>query len=170
MNRLFTRIACLAVLLLILDQWSKSWIVAHYALYQGFELTSFLNIVRVHNYGAAFSFLSDHSGWQKYFFIVLGVVASVFMSVWAWRAAKLGQTRLVTALGLIVSGAVGNVIDRFHYGYVVDFVDVFVGRWHWPAFNVADSCICVGAALLIADEYLRCKAEKQNAKTDTKTA
>ena len=148
--------APLAAALLVLDQLTKNAIVAKFELFQGVEIATFLNIVRVHNYGAAFSFLSNAGGWQHYFFTALGVIASIAMAVWAWRSPT--QPRLVLSLCLIISGALGNVIDRLRYGYVVDFVDVHVAGWHWPAFNVADSCICIGAALLIVDEFMKSKA------------
>lgn len=148
--------APLAAMLLVLDQLTKNAIVARFELFQGVEITTFLNIVRVHNYGAAFSFLSNAGGWQHYFFTILGIIASIVMAVWAWRSPT--QPRLVLSLCLIISGALGNVIDRLRYGYVVDFVDVHVAGWHWPAFNVADSCICIGAALLIVDEFMKSKA------------
>lgn len=158
MNTFLLRTALAALALLVADQASKHWIVSHYELLQEFEVNSLLNIVRVHNYGAAFSFLSDASGWQKYFFTGLGIVASVVMAVWAYRSPT--QPRLVVALCLIISGAIGNVIDRINYGYVVDFIDIHIGGVHWPAFNVADSCICIGAALLILDEVLNAKKRK----------
>lgn len=152
------RTVLLAVTLLILDQLSKQWIVNHYALFQGFEVTSFFNIVRVHNPGAAFSFLANAGGWQQYFFTILAFVVSGYL-LWMMMQAP-NDKRLCLALGLIISGAMGNVIDRIRYGYVVDFLDVHVAGFHWPAFNVADSCICVGAALLIFDELAKMRAAK----------
>ena len=146
------------IALMLADQTSKQAIVIMFDYGQGVTMNAFLNIVRVHNYGAAFSFLSDAGGWQHYFFTVLGVVASAFMAVWAWRSPK--EPRLVWALTLIIAGALGNVIDRLRFGYVVDFVDVHWGTMHWPAFNVADSSICIGAALLIADEIIKARAVK----------
>ena len=152
------RTVLLAVTLLILDQLSKQWIVNHYALFQGFEVTSFFNIVRVHNPGAAFSFLANAGGWQQYFFTILAFVVSGYL-LWMMMQAP-NDKRLCLALGLIISGAMGNVIDRIRYGYVVDFLDVHAAGFHWPAFNVADSCICVGAALLIFDELAKMRAAK----------
>jgi signal peptidase II len=159
MTKNLQRIAVIAVTLLLIDQVTKQWIVNHYALFEGFEVTSFFNIVRVHNPGAAFSFLADAGGWQKYFFTVLAFVVSAYLLWMMWQAPN--DRRQCLALGLIVSGAIGNVIDRLRFGYVVDFLDVHVAGMHWPAFNVADSCICVGAVLLIWDEFAKMQAAKK---------
>jgi signal peptidase II len=115
--------------------------------------------VRVHNPGAAFSFLANAGGWQKYFFTVLAFVVSAYLMRLMWQSPN--DRRQCLALGLIVSGAIGNVIDRLRFGYVVDFLDVHVAGMHWPAFNVADSCICVGAVLLIWDEFAKMQAAKK---------
>jgi signal peptidase II len=116
-------------------------------------VTSFFNLVRVHNHGAAFSFLAAAGGWQRWFFTSIGVVAALFM-LWMLRSHA-GQTLFCLAISLILGGAVGNVIDRLLHGYVVDFLDFFWGHWHFPAFNMADSAITLGAGLLILDEILR---------------
>lgn len=147
----------IALLVLVLDQISKVWIVQGYALYQGFEVTSFFNIIRVHNEGAAFSFLSNAGGWQRWLFTAIAVAASVAI-VWLLKTST-QRPRAALALSLILGGAVGNLVDRVIYGYVVDFLDfhwqflslLFHGG-HFPAFNIADSGITVGAALLIWDE------------------
>jgi signal peptidase II len=116
-------------------------------------VSSFFNLVRVHNSGAAFSFLADASGWQRWFFTGLGLVAAVVI-VWMLKNHA-GQRLFGFALACILGGAVGNVIDRVLYGYVVDFLDFHWAGMHFPAFNVADSAISVGAACLILDELLR---------------
>jgi signal peptidase II len=110
-------------------------------------------LVRVHNHGAAFSFLAGAGGWQRWFFTGIGVFAAIFM-VWMLRSHP-GQKLFSLAIALILGGAIGNVIDRLLHGYVVDFLDFYWGTWHFPAFNVADAGISVGAALLILDEILR---------------
>ena len=143
----------LALLIVVADQYTKSLILSAFQLGEGFAVTSFFNIVRVHNLGAAFSFLSDAGGWQRWFFTGLGVVASAVM-VWL-LVRHAGQTLFSLALALVLGGAVGNVIDRVLYGYVVDFLDFYWGSAHFPAFNVADSAITVGAVCLILDEFLR---------------
>ena len=143
----------LAVLVILLDQLTKLLIVGQYPLGWGQPLTSFFNLVRVHNTGAAFSFLASASGWQRWFFTGLGVVAAILI-VWMLRSHP-GQKLFGLALSLILGGAIGNVIDRLLYGYVVDFLDFHWAGWHFPAFNLADSAITVGAGCLLLDEFLR---------------
>jgi signal peptidase II len=143
----------IAALVLIADQFSKVLIVSTYQLGEGFSVSSFFNIVRVHNHGAAFSFLASEGGWQRWFFTGLGVVATVVM---VWLLKKHAEQKLFCfAIACIMGGAVGNVADRVLYGYVVDFLDFYYAGIHFPAFNVADSGITLGAALLILDEVLR---------------
>jgi signal peptidase II len=147
------RWAMLAALLVGLDQLTKLFIVNTYALGQQTVVTSWFNIVRVHNSGAAFSVLADAGGWQRWFFVGLGVAAVVYLGFLVTRHA----TQVGFALGatLILAGAIGNTIDRLTWGVVIDFIDLHAGGWHWPAFNVADSCITVGAVLFILDELRR---------------
>jgi signal peptidase II len=142
-----------AALLIGLDQLSKLIIVNSYALGQQSVLTSWFNVVRVHNTGAAFSFLSDAGGWQRWFFVGLGVLAVAVLAFLMIRHA--GQVLFSLAATLIISGAIGNTIDRLSYGHVVDFIDWHYAGWHWPAFNFADSFIMVGAGLFILDEIRR---------------
>jgi signal peptidase II len=117
------------------------------------EVNSFLYIVRRHNEGAAWSFLADAGGWQRWFFIVLASTVSAYIVYWLWTIRNEGNTVLSGGLALVLGGAVGNLVDRIHYGHVIDFIDVYFARWnyHFPAFNVADSAITVGAVLLIVD-------------------
>jgi signal peptidase II len=150
----------IAALIMLIDQFTKVLILGSFQYGESLPITSYFNLVRVHNLGAAFSFLSDAGGWQRWFFTGLGVVAAVFMT-WLLRAHA-GQRLFCAAISCILGGAVGNVIDRLLHGYVVDFLDfhwaflsgIFYGG-HFPAFNVADSAISLGAALLILDELLR---------------
>ena len=143
----------LAAVVLLADQFTKILILGHYQLGESTVVTDFFNVVRVHNAGAAFSFLSDASGWQRWLFVGIGAVAMVLI-VWMLRSNPT-QRLFSAALSLILGGAVGNVLDRLLYGYVVDFIDVHWAGWHFPAFNVADSAITLGAAALILDELLR---------------
>ena len=143
----------LALILLIADQFTKVLILGYYRLGDSTPVTSFFNVVRVHNTGAAFSFLAGAGGWQRWAFTALGIGAAVFI-VWMLRAHS-GQRLFSFALACILGGAVGNVIDRLLYGYVVDFLDFHWAGWHFPAFNLADCGISVGAAALILDELLR---------------
>ena len=112
-----------------------------------------LNLVLVHNRGAAFGFLSQAGGWQRWFFVAAGVAIGVFVAVWLWRAARAGQRWLSAGLSLVLGGALGNLWDRIVRGAVVDFIDVHYGQYHWPAFNVADAAITVGAALVILASF-----------------
>ncbi len=143
----------LALLLLIADQFTKVLIMGYYKLGDATYVTSFFNVVRVHNAGAAFSFLASAGGWQRWFFTGIGVLASFFI-IWLLKSHA-GQKLFSFALACILGGAIGNVIDRSLYGYVLDFLDFHYAGWHFPAFNVADSAITVGAICLILDELLR---------------
>ena len=143
----------LAFVILLVDQFTKVLIVGFYQLGDSTLVTSFFNVVRVHNSGAAFSFLAGSSGWQRWFFTAIGVVAAGLI-VWLLKSHS-GQKLFSFALACILGGAIGNVIDRLLYGHVVDFLDFHWRSWHFPAFNVADSAITIGAACLILDELLR---------------
>lgn len=135
-------------MVIVLDQWTKLIAVGALDLYQSIPVFPGLNWTLLHNYGAAFSFLSDHSGWQRWFFIIVAFVITVALIIWLARLPR-GDWRNALPIALVVGGAVGNVIDRIAYGYVIDFIDVYYASWHWPAFNVADSAISVGAVALI---------------------
>ncbi len=147
-----------AIVILIADQVTKTLILQHYRLGDSTFITSFFNIVRAHNTGAAFSFLSDAGGWQRWLFTGIGVVATIFI-LWQLRAHP-NQKLFCFSLSSILGGAVGNVVDRLMHGYVVDFLDFHANGWHFPAFNLADSAITVGAACLILDELLRVRRER----------
>lgn len=148
----------LSLLILLADQFTKVLIVGNYQLGDSTYVTSFFNVVRAHNTGAAFSFLASASGWQRWFFTVIGVVAAIFI-VWMLRSHP-GQKLFSFALACILGGAIGNVIDRLWHGYVVDFVQLHWRGWYFPAFNVADAAITVGAVCLILDELLRVRRAK----------
>ncbi len=142
-----------ALAVIALDQLTKTLILGHFEYGDSRYVTPFFNLVRVHNSGAAFSFLADASGWQRWFFVGLGVAAAGFIT---WMLRRHGHQRLFAwALALILGGALGNVIDRLLHGHVVDFIQVHWKHWYFPSFNVADSAITVGAALLILDELRR---------------
>ena len=143
----------IAALVLVLDQLTKITIVRLFSYGESLAVTSFFNLVLVYNKGAAFSFLSTESGWQRYLFTALGIAAALFIIFLLKRHA--GQRMFCIALALILGGAIGNVIDRIAYGHVIDFLDVYMRNWHWPAFNIADSAICVGAVLFVIDELRR---------------
>ncbi|MCY1371424.1 Lipoprotein signal peptidase [compost metagenome] len=155
----------LAALLVVADQAIKVLILANYELGESTTITSFFNVVRVHNTGAAFSFLADAGGWQRWFFTAVGAAAAVFI-VWMLRSNP-GQKLFAFALACILGGAIGNVVDRLLHGYVVDWLDfhwdilggLFPGG-HFPAFNIADMAITVGAMALILDEVLRVRRNR----------
>lgn len=140
-----------SVIVIILDQLSKAAINSHFVYGESFAVTSFFNLVLAHNSGAAFSFLHDAGGMQRWLFSGIAVVASVWI-VWLLRKH---QTEILFsfALAFILGGALGNLIDRIAYGYVVDFLDFYWGSYHFAAFNVADSAITCGAAILIWDSF-----------------
>jgi signal peptidase II len=150
----------LAFIIVLVDQFTKVLILGYYHLGDSTYVTSFFNVVRAHNRGAAFSFLNDASGWQRWFFTGIGFVAAAVI-IWMLRSHA-GQKLFSFAMACILGGAIGNVIDRVVHGYVIDFLD-FHWNWmapvftsgHFPAFNVADSAISIGAACLILDELLR---------------
>jgi len=148
----------LAGLVIVLDQLTKIWVVSVLRLGQSIELTSFLNLVFVYNPGAAFSFLSDAGGWQRWFFVALAIAVSGWLTFLVRQHAS--ERLLPMAAALILGGALGNVIDRIRFGAVVDFVDVHAAGWHWPAFNVADSAISAGVALLIVQQLFFAEKEK----------
>jgi signal peptidase II len=145
----FTWLA-VSVLIVVLDLWTKNIATQSLTLYRPVELTSWLNMTLAHNYGAAFSFLSDAGGWQRWLFTGLASVVTVVLVVWMFRLTT-REKMTAAALGLIIGGAVGNLVDRINHGYVVDFIDVYYQGWHWPAFNLADSAITCGVVLLLID-------------------
>ena len=157
----WSRWLLVAAVVIALDQLSKYAIVQRFELYEGEVVTSFFNLVRAHNPGAAFSFLAGAGGWQRWFFTALAVGATVFIVVMLRRH---GQERMLSlALSLIMGGAIGNAIDRLWHGHVIDFL-----QFHWngaafPSFNIADSAITLGAVLLIVDELRRMRAAKKQA-------
>ncbi len=132
------------------DMATKQWASEVLVLYRPHELFSWLSMTLAHNYGAAFSFLSDAGGWQRWLFTALAAVVSMGLIVWVLRLPR-REWLTGLALALVIGGALGNLADRVQLGYVVDFIDVHYGNWHWPAFNVADSAISCGVALLLLD-------------------
>lgn len=152
----------LAAVIVVIDHITKYFIVQNFVLHESVYITSFFNLVRVHNTGAAFSMLANAGGWQRVFFIVVALVASVWV-VWLLRRHP-EQKLFCLALGMILGGAIGNLIDRVLFGAVVDFVQVHYAGWYFPAFNVADSAITCGAGLLLWDGF----RPQRNAQVDIK--
>lgn len=145
----------IAAVIVLLDQVTKIAVARAFTYGESLPLTPFFNLVLAYNKGAAFSFLANESGWQRHFFTIVGIGAALFIVYLLVRHT--GQRMYSWALTLILGGAIGNVIDRILYGHVIDFLDLHVGGWHWPAFNVADSAICVGAVLFVLDELRRAR-------------
>ncbi len=149
----------IAVLVLVADQLSKIYVINNFALGESVNLLPVFNFTYARNYGAAFSFLGDAGGWQRWLFTAIAVGVSAGLTIWLARLPK-AQIKLSLALVCIVSGAIGNLIDRSIYGYVVDFLHVYYQSWDFPVFNSADCAICIGAAILIWDSF----TEDKNAK------
>ncbi len=149
----------LSGLIIVLDQLTKFWVVSALRLGQSMELASFFNLVFVYNPGAAFSFLSDAGGWQRWFFVGLALAVSVWLTLLIRQHAS--ERLLPLAVAMILGGALGNVIDRIRYGAVVDFLDFHAAGWHFPAFNVADSAISMGVTLLIWQQLFYAQEEKK---------
>lgn len=149
----------LALLVIVLDQWSKHVVSDWLQLHESVSVLPFFSFTLLHNPGAAFSFLADAGGWQRWFFTAIALFVSVVIIVWLRRLPATEKWQ-AAALALILGGALGNVIDRLRFGYVVDFLDVYYQQWHWPPFNIADSAITVGVAILL---WVTFRASKQAA-------
>ena len=146
----------ITLLVLVLDRISKMLVLKHFGLYEMMPLTSFFNLTLAYNRGAAFSFLNSASGWQAWLFGILAVSISAILLNWL-RKISAKDIWLAVALSAIIGGALGNLWDRLSYGYVIDFIDVHWGVWHWPVFNIADSAICIGAFMLFGEALIHKK-------------
>ena len=135
-----------------LDLWTKAIATASLEMYRPVAVLPGLNWTLAHNPGAAFSFLADQPGWQRWFFTITTIVIMVVLLIWLWRLTR-GMRLAALSLSLILAGAAGNLVDRVRLGYVVDFIDVYYQNWHWPAFNIADSAITVGVILMLIDGF-----------------
>jgi signal peptidase II len=147
----------LSGLVVLADQVSKAYITRHFLEFEFTRILAVLDITRMHNVGAAFSFLATASGWQRWVFIGLAVAVSIGITVWLLKLPRNSNALLTAGLALVLGGALGNVIDRIRLGYVIDFVHFHWDRAYFPAFNVADSAITVGAACLLLDAFLEAK-------------
>ena len=150
----------LAPLVIVLDQLTKYWADSKLHVYWPKEIMPGLNLTLSYNTGAAFSFLAGAGGWQRWFFVALALGVASFIIIWV-RRLKHEERWMAIALALILGGAIGNVIDRVFIGHVIDFIDVYFHGWHWPAFNIADSAITIGAVMMVVDSLRgrRSKAE-----------
>ncbi|HKJ76334.1 MAG TPA: signal peptidase II [Gammaproteobacteria bacterium] len=148
----------LSLAVVVLDQATKFWAGAALMPARPVEMLPFLNLTLMHNTGAAFSFLSDAAGWQRWFFIVVALGVTAVLVLWLRRLGP-AERWLAGALALVIGGAVGNLWDRLAYGHVVDFIDLHAAGWHWPAFNIADSAITVGVVVILLDGFLSGRKE-----------
>lgn len=155
----FSRWLLLAAALIVLDQLSKWYFELNFQFAERLNLLPFFDFILVYNTGAAFSFLADHGGWQRWFFAALSIIASTVIVILLRRNST--KTLFCLSLSLILAGAIGNLIDRLLLGHVIDFLLFYWGDRYFPAFNLADCCITVGAALLILDEVIRIRREKR---------
>lgn len=155
-----------AIAIIVVDQATKYVASQHIVYGERLNILPFFNLTLVHNTGAAFSLLANASGWQRWFFVMLGTVVSVVLITWM---SKLSGNEKLTgwSLTLVLGGAIGNVIDRLIYGYVIDFLDVFVGEYHWPAFNIADSAICIGAVMLVVLSLFNIESQQDSESSST---
>lgn len=142
----------LSIVVIVLDQISKHWVVSHFELYESIQLLPSFNLTYVRNTGAAFSFLSSAGGWQRWFFVGIALVATIVLTVWLARL-KSSERWMAVTLSLILGGAIGNLYDRISYAYVIDFIDVYYQTWHWPVFNIADSAISIGVVMMLIDVF-----------------
>jgi signal peptidase II len=151
----------LTVIFLIIDQITKQWVANTFDYRETLAVFPFFNLYYIHNEGAAFSFLADQGGWQRWFFSAIAAIASIIFVIWMAKTPK--QQRLLSiAFALILSGALGNLIDRVLFGYVIDFLDFHWQGYHFAAFNIADSVIFIGAALMILESFTQQKTQKNN--------
>jgi len=142
----------LSLFVVAADQLSKQLAEAHLLVFERLPLLPVLNLTLVYNQGAAFSFLSDQGGWQRWLFSGLAVAVSLVLVGWLSRLPR-GERWTAAALALIIGGAVGNLVDRLLHGHVIDFIDLHYGGWHWPAFNIADSAIFVGVVMVLVETF-----------------
>ncbi|QDX28884.1 signal peptidase II [Dickeya poaceiphila] len=150
----------LAALVLVVDLGSKQWVMTHFQLGESLQLVPFFNFTYAHNYGAAFSFLADKGGWQRWLFAVIALVIVVALLAMMHRSSASQKLNNI-AYAMIIGGAIGNLADRLVHGYVIDFLDFYVDNWHYPTFNLADSAIVVGALLIVLEGFLTPAQKKQ---------
>ena len=162
-NGRFAAWMAVAVVIVLADQATKWAIIEWVPLYDRVPINSFINLTHQKNEGAAFSFLANAGGWQRWFFVVLATAVSAVIAVWIWRIRKEGHAVLSIGLAFVLGGAIGNLIDRIRLGHVTDFIQVWFGNWAFPSFNVADAGISVGAAFLIIDALFLSGREKPDA-------
>ncbi|AXW85997.1 signal peptidase II [Lonsdalea britannica] len=150
----------LALVVLVVDLGSKQWVMTHFQLGESLPLIPFFNLTYAHNPGAAFSFLADKDGWQRWFFAVIALAITAALLVLMYRSSA-SQKLNNMAYAMIIGGAVGNLTDRIVHGYVIDFVDFYINDWHYPIFNIADAGICIGALLIVLEGFFVSSEKKK---------
>lgn len=150
----------LALVVLVVDLGSKQWVMTHFQLGESLPLIPFFNLTYAHNPGAAFSFLADKDGWQRWFFAVIALAITAALLVLMYRSSA-SQKLINIAYAMIIGGAVGNLTDRLVHGYVIDFVDFYINDWHYPIFNIADAGICIGALLIVLEGFFVSSEKKK---------
>lgn len=150
----------LALVVLVVDLGSKQWVMTHFQLGESLPLIPFFNLTYAHNPGAAFSFLADKGGWQRWFFAVIALAITAALLVLMYRSSASQKLNNI-AYAMIIGGAVGNLTDRLVHGYVIDFVDFYINDWHYPIFNIADAGICIGALLIVLEGFFVSSEKKK---------
>lgn len=150
----------LALVVLVVDLGSKQWVMTHFQLGESLPLIPFFNLTYAHNPGAAFSFLADKDGWQRWFFAVIALAITAALLVMMYRSSASQKLNNI-AYAMIIGGAVGNLTDRLVHGYVIDFVDFYINNWHYPIFNIADAGICIGALLIVLEGFFVSSEKKK---------
>ncbi|MFP1743351.1 signal peptidase II [Lonsdalea quercina] len=150
----------LALVVLVVDLGSKQWVMSHFQLGESLPLIPFFNLTYAHNPGAAFSFLADKDGWQRWFFAVIALAITAALLVLMYRSSASQKLNNI-AYAMIIGGAVGNLTDRLVHGYVIDFVDFYINDWHYPIFNIADAGICIGALLIVLEGFFVSSEKKK---------
>ena len=138
------KITMIVVVIFFLDQWTKNWIIENLSLYEKISISNFFNLTHQQNTGAAFSFLAEAGGWQRWFLSIVAMIVSGYIAYWLYELKNSTQWFLIYGLSLVLGGALGNVFDRIRLGYVTDFLQVFIGNWPFPSFNIADAAITIG--------------------------
>ena len=153
------KITMSVVVIFFLDQWTKYWIIENLSLYEKISISNFFNLTHQQNTGAAFSFLAEAGGWQRWFLSIVAMIVSGYIAYWLYELRNSTQWFLIYGLSLVLGGALGNVFDRIRLGYVTDFLQVFIGNWPFPSFNIADAAITIGAIFIIIDAIIETRSD-----------
>jgi signal peptidase II len=153
------KITMIVVVIFFLDQWTKNWIIENLSLYEKITISNFFNLTHQQNTGAAFSLLAEAGGWQRWFLSIVAMIVSGYIAYWLYELRNSTQWFLIYGLSLVLGGALGNVFDRIRLGYVTDFLQVFIGSWPFPSFNIADAAITIGAIFIIIDAIIETRSD-----------